>query len=487
MPREPRGECIPTGDGYSARITVIGRERRTYALAVSLSDSEAHERTEVLARLASQFRRARMVENPTVLKLLDMAASASKALLPGILQTAQELLGGELVATGTEPKTPTFRDVATLWTSGDLHRDYPDHVKDKDSDLDESRLKLLCGLDMGGLELGDVPVDRFTLQHAENAMRKLPERAKRPGTRRHYAQLIARVLALAMYPLRLIVVSPLPVGFKPKVGKPPAFSYLYPDEDAQLMGCPKVPMGDRLFYGFLTREGMRAGEAIRLQWRDLDLERGTVSLDVNKTDDARTWALDAGVLGALRDLHNQKQPKPSELVFLDSEGCPFDVTKIADHLRSHLVTAGVKRQELHEDGTNRRKLRAHDLRGTFVTLALANGRTEAWVADRTGHRSSQMINRYRRSARSAKELGLGCLAPLDHAVRVVRIPAEFPLSEVGCEPSEAQQVEIINKAEVAELADAADSKSVARKGLRVRLSSSAQADFRLHLLSCGAR
>ena len=37
-------------------------------------------------------------------------------------------------------------------------------------------------------------------------------------------------------------------------------------------------------------------------------------------------------------------------------------------------------------------LRAHDLRGTFVTLALAVGQTEAWVTDRTGHLArSQMI------------------------------------------------------------------------------------------------
>ena len=62
-------------------------------------------------------------------------------------------------------------------------------------------------------------------------------------------------------------------------------------------------------------------------------------------------------------------------------------------------------------------MRAHDLRGTFVTLALADSRSETWVADRTGHRTSQMINRYRRAARSAMELGLGPLAPLDYAIR----------------------------------------------------------------------
>jgi hypothetical protein len=58
----------------------------------------------------------------------------------------------------------------------------------------------------------------------------------------------------------------------------------------------------------------------------------------------------------------------------------------------------------------------HDLRATFVTLALAVGRSEAWVADRIGHRSSVMINRYRRAARTAQELGLGELLPLAEAL-----------------------------------------------------------------------
>jgi hypothetical protein len=29
-------------------------------------------------------------------------------------------------------------------------------------------------------------------------------------------------------------------------------------------------------------------------------------------------------------------------------------------------------------------MRVHDLRGTFVTLALADGKSESWVADRAG-------------------------------------------------------------------------------------------------------
>ena len=119
---------------------------------------------------------------------------------------------------------------------------------------------------MGGMRLGDVPLARFTLDHAETAMRSLPADAKRPATRRGYAQAIQRVLALAVYPCRLLGAHPLPKGFLPKAGKPPAHAYLYPDEDAQLMACQSVPLALRVLFGFLAREGCRTSEAAALRF-----------------------------------------------------------------------------------------------------------------------------------------------------------------------------------------------------------------------------
>ncbi|MDF3071599.1 MAG: putative integrase/recombinase [Polyangiaceae bacterium] len=72
--------------------------------------------------------------------------------------------------------------------------------------------------------------------------------------------------------------------------------------------------------------------------------------------------------------------------------------------------AARRRRDSHraaQCGTNRRKLPVHDLRATFATLSLANGKTETWVADPTGHRTGQMISRYRSAAGSATELELG--------------------------------------------------------------------------------
>jgi hypothetical protein len=93
-----------------------------------------------------------------------------------------------------------------------------------------------------------------------------------------------------------------------------------------------------------------------------------------------------------------------------------EATARARRFRDHLRAAGVDRPELFEQTAERMQVRLHDLRASFVTIALANGRSEAWVADRTGHKSSVRINRYRRAARTAAELGLGDMLPLDVAV-----------------------------------------------------------------------
>ena len=90
--------------------------------------------------------------------------------------------------------------------------------------------------------------------------------------------------------------------------------------------------------------------------------------------------------------------------------------KLAEQLRGDLKRAGVTRPKLFENSKHRMRLRAHDLRGTFVTLSLANGRSEPWVATRTGHRSTLMISRYKTEAMTAEELRLGELAPLHLAI-----------------------------------------------------------------------
>ena len=161
---------------------------------------------------------------------------------------------------------------------------------------------------------------------------------------------------------------------------------------------------------------MREGEALGLDWPDLDLSAGTVRLDVNKTDDPRTWVLGRDVAEALRRWWVMAGSPKAGPVFRTSGGERLSNHHLADRLRTALQAAGVTRAELFEHSKKRQQVRVHDLRAAFVTLALAAGRSETWVADRTGHKSSVMINRYRRAARTAAELGLGWFVPLHESV-----------------------------------------------------------------------
>jgi hypothetical protein len=51
----------------------------------------------------------------------------------------------------------------------------------------------------------------------------------------------------------------------------------------------------------------------------------------------------------------------------------------------------------------------------FATRSLANGKTDDWVRQRTGHTTNELLT-YRESAKSLQELHLGELAPLVNAI-----------------------------------------------------------------------
>ncbi|HWA76665.1 MAG TPA: tyrosine-type recombinase/integrase [Polyangiaceae bacterium] len=341
--------------------------------------------------------------------LLTKAGAADATGLAKIKAAVAKLASGVQVKkkdAESSGKLQTFEDLGRAWTSGKLNKQYPDHVKLKRSaDRDEDRLTHLYKT------IGKVQLRAFSLADAKRAMAALPKAAKTSATRRQYAQLIAKVLNYAAWPCELIPHSPLPRGFLPKVKSTKATAYLYPAEDAALMASKKVPLARRMLYGFLAREGLRLGEALSLRWADIDLERAAIKLDENKSDDPRAWALSPGIAEALAAFRPEGA-EDTDLVFSGLES-----RRMAEGFRDDLEAAEVGRPELLARTANRQPIRVHDLRATFVTLSLAAGRSETWVADRTGHKSSVMINRYRRAARTAAELDLGTLLPLNQAVK----------------------------------------------------------------------
>lgn len=407
----------PHKDGFLVRLR-FGKGLRQRFLIKLQDEGEARRRAAVLQELASDLTHAgATVEAPIILK--KGAEATSDRDFRQIVKIAHELCEHAGQPRRVKLQGLTLRELGERWTDGILHRDYPDQIK----------LKKTAEDDAGRFEnyvyplIGDRPVASITLDDAEAVMRGLPKKLA-PATRRQIGNNLARLLKLAVYPLRIIDRSPIPQGFLPSKGKRKAFAYLYPDEDARLLVAGKIAFCYRLLWGFLTREGMRLGEAIDLTWGDLDLARGAVRLDQNKTDDPRAWALQDGTAEALRRYRRNHCPnvEATDRVFVDHSGKPLSKFGLADLLREHLGAIGLKKErpELFTTTDERRQIRVHDLRGTFVTVALANGRPESWISDRTGHRSSAMISLYKRTARSFAELGLGDLVPLSAALPELR-------------------------------------------------------------------
>ena len=162
------------------------------------------------------------------------------------------------------------------------------------------------------------------------------------------------MLALAAYPCRYIPVSPIPKGWLPRIGKPPRYPFLYPDEDAKLLACKDVPLVNRVLYGLLAREGTRGpSEALAIPIHRIDFVHGTYGLGDNKTDDPRGWVLSEGVAKALQIRVEHFDPKPEldALLFLDPRrrSRPRTAGHLARKFREHLRLAGVVRPELFEN------------------------------------------------------------------------------------------------------------------------------------------
>ncbi len=439
MAREATGSIREVDGKYYARVS-LGKAGRLF-LSLPTCDSEpaAQRRLEVLAKMARRLRAAGK-ENVGE-RLLRLAAERAEDELGDVLKAVDAVCEGRAETRGGHAGT-TFAEVADSWTSGELARRFKDHVKaKKDASKDRGRLaKYILPV------LGPVPVKKVTLEHAERVMSQLPETLK-VATRRHVAQVISKLMNYSVFPLRLRDATPIPRGWLPRVSDERVSEAITPKEEAQFLGHTDVPLAWRVLVGFLSREGLRPDEAAALTWQDVDLDSGHIYLDENKTDEARDWPLDASVASTLKWWRDVRKSAGADVsasgaVFCDDLGRPAvrfvrdkkntDIkpkavlTMRADVFRTLLRKAGVDRPILYVENDKRRPTKLRDLRGTFISAALANGRGLEWVMDRTGHKTLAMVRRYEKKARTRLKTS-GDLLPLDQAIPECKSSIGIPL------------------------------------------------------------
>lgn len=140
------------------------------------------------------------------------------------------------------------------------------------------------------------------------------------------------------------------------------------------------------------RTGLRLGELLALEWRDVDLAGRSVRVRRNKTRgevsspksrQARSVDLSVEAVAALRALDVQQKAdalregvERSTLVFLTPDGNPID----ADNLRRRVFRRIADKAKLPN-------LTLHGLRHTYASLLLAGGAPLVYVSQQLGHSS----------------------------------------------------------------------------------------------------
>jgi integrase len=143
----------------------------------------------------------------------------------------------------------------------------------------------------------------------------------------------------------------------------------------------------------LARTGMRLGEALALQWDDIDFggrlihvqrtfSRGKIGPP--KNGKSRRIDMSQQLTKVLKEAKHQRKVetvargwgKLPEWVFVNAEGFPVDI----NNWRKRVFYKAIEKAEL-------RKIRVHDIRHTYASLMIQAGESLAYVRDQLGHHS----------------------------------------------------------------------------------------------------
>lgn len=125
--------------------------------------------------------------------------------------------------------------------------------------------------------------------------------------------------------------------------------------------------------------GMRLGEILALEVRDVDYKRGEIRVRETKNQETRTIAMSGAASARIRA---QPRHMKTELIFWRGDGEPLRVSRV-----SQQFAALVRKAKIPD-------CRFHDLRHTFASWAVQAGHDLYRVGRQLGHKTPAMMQRY---------------------------------------------------------------------------------------------
>jgi len=311
---------------------------------------------------------------------------------------AAKLATAQTSGTYVSPTDDTLAGWLAIWLATAQHRLKPSTYASYEKNI---RLHVIP-------HLGAVRLQRLTGAHLDKLYAQLltsgrvgtSGKAKGAGLSPRTVRYVHTILKAALGDAvrkGLLTVNPANVADAPtQVGGPPELTTWTPEQlSTFLAGTREHAFGP--VWTFLALTGCRRGEALGLRWRDVDLDRGRASLvqsigrvrgqvivGSTKSGRPRSIALDPGLVHLLRDQAARQKTErelmgagyaDQGLVFAAPDGgClyPEGVWRVFVAQAEHL---GLPR------------IRVHDLRHTWATMALTAGVHPKIVQERLGHSS----------------------------------------------------------------------------------------------------
>lgn len=224
--------------------------------------------------------------------------------------------------------------------------------------------------------------DKLTAGHPGNEPRA-------PATVVRYLAALSHCLSVAVKEYQWLDDSPIRKVSKPREPRG-RVRFLSDDERARLLAECEASSNPYLFpvVVLALSTGMRAGEIMKLEWRDVDLGRGWLTLRETKNGEWRGVPLAGKALELVRQ-HAKVRRLDTALLWPGKEN-PLKPIDLRQPWEQALKRANI------ED------FRFHDLRHSAASYLAMNGASLNEIADVLGHKTLAMVQRYAHLSESHK-------------------------------------------------------------------------------------
>lgn len=235
-------------------------------------------------------------------------------------------------------------------------------------------------------ELGKLRLDQFGVENQQRFISRMPERATKKAVSRKTVLNVIGTLSTILttarnwgYNCEQIDISRLRL---PPRGTPYEAPHFTVEQARQILAIAEEPW--RTMFCLFTLDGLRAGEALGLQWGDIDLERRLLHIRRTawngKTQTAKTresettLPIPEALALVLETYHAQWKPNPQGFLFVTRNGRPPSSNKVVEYRLWPILDAlGIKRCGVHA------------FRHTHTALLLDSGATPKVVQRQLRH------------------------------------------------------------------------------------------------------